>query len=58
MCPYLFDDLRSERGASIEHRQDNTFDYKLRVEAPGDQFDVPSELADSLERVVLALDRN
>ena len=47
-----------EVGAAVVHRQQDRRDRELRVEVPLDQLDVVEQLAEALERVVLALDRD
>ena len=51
-------DLGGEVGAGVVHRQDDPLDREIRVQVVADEIDGRDELAQALEGVVLALDRD
>jgi hypothetical protein len=55
---HLFDDLVREVGAGIVHREQDRRDCQLGVEVTLDELDVVEELRETLQGVVLALDRD
>src|SRR5207248_3608751 len=58
VLPNLLDDLFRQAGAGVVHRQDDGTDLQIRVEVGLHQTDVAQQLPQTLEGVVLALDRN
>ena len=55
---HLGDDLVGQLGPGVVHHQDDRADLERRVEVLLDQLDVAQQLAQALEGVVLALDRD
>src|SRR5215813_14665786 len=51
-------DLGRETRPSIEHRQDNPFDFEPRVQTFADKRDRSEDVGEAFERVVLALKRH
>ena len=58
MVAHLADDLIGELGAGVVHHAHDRADLELRVQVAPDEVDVAQQLAESFERVVLALDRD
>lgn len=54
----LIGDLGREPGAPVVHGEQNRRDMELGVEMAPHQIDVPQQLSQPLQRVVLALDRD
>ena len=54
----LLDDLIGQLGAGVVHDAHDRRHLERRVEIAPDQIDVAQQLAETLERVVLALNRN
>ena len=55
---HLADDLIGELGAGVVHHAHDRADLERRVEVAPDEVDVAQQLPETLERVVLALDRD
>jgi hypothetical protein len=55
---HLLGDLVGQAGARVVHRQQDRGDVQQRVEVRAHELDVLEQLAEPLERVVLALDRD
>src|SRR5690606_4996318 len=51
----LLGHILGQLGSAVIHGEDDTTDLQLRVETAGDQLDVAEQLAQTLQRVVLAL---
>jgi hypothetical protein len=58
MLAHLAGDLVGELGAAVVHRQQDRRDVQARVEVGAHEVDVAQQLAEALQRVVLALDRD
>jgi predicted amidohydrolase len=56
MLPHLIDHLQRQPGSAVVHGQHNPTNTELGIQICPDQFDVPKQLSETLERVVLALD--
>src|SRR5438128_4319042 len=54
----LLGDLLRQLGACVVHREDDGADLELRIQVRLHQLDVPQELTQTFEGVVLALDRH
>jgi hypothetical protein len=57
-CAHLRGDIGRERGPAVVHRQQHAGQAQARVEVVADEIDRREQLAQALQRVVLALDRN
>ncbi len=58
MLAHLISDLLRELRAGIVHRQDDRADLEPSIQSRTDELDVPKQLGQALEGVVLALDRD
>ena len=58
MLPDLGVHLGGKVGSGVVHRQDNALDREVGIEVVADQVDCRNQLRETLEGVVLALDRH
>ena len=57
VLPHLLDHLGRQPGPAVVHREENRTHPQVRVQVLGNQVDRAKQLGDTLEGVVLALDR-